>query len=207
MFYDPEFAVLHSIAVALGVLLLVLGLQSPRAARTGFAALFSWACVVNWTTVLQRPEVHLEYGPLAVLSIYMQFIDGLFARHIVLIVGSIATCQGLIALLCCLEGGWRALQRWARPCSWSRSRRSALARGSPPRCSWPQVHSQSCVGLPSNGRFGSARRRVVIVSPPRAARLSALQARVNGMLSTRSSASGGLRSLARPPTIGTSVGW
>ncbi len=65
--------------------------------RLLYVALFAWACSVNWQTAIERPRVYLEYADLAVVDLYREFIRGFFAAHIPAIVGTIATCQGLIA--------------------------------------------------------------------------------------------------------------
>lgn len=98
MFWSDQYASLHLIAIALGVAMLVIARVAPRVARGCFLALFAWACTVNWRTTLTTPEVYLEYADLTVLELYRQLITGVFAQHITLLVGTIATCQGLIAL-------------------------------------------------------------------------------------------------------------
>jgi hypothetical protein len=70
----------------------------PRIARMLFSLLFAWACWANWTTVTQSPQAYVDYADLSFSGWYRQFIRGWFSRHIEIMVGIIATCQGLIAL-------------------------------------------------------------------------------------------------------------
>jgi hypothetical protein len=75
-----------------------------NAGRLLFVFLFLWASGANLYTSIVRPEVYLEYAPLAALDVYRWFILGPFARHITLIVGAIAISQLAIALLVALWG-------------------------------------------------------------------------------------------------------
>src|SRR5687767_11334555 len=97
MFWSQQYVVEHVTALALAVGLLAAARVWPRVGRVLYVALFAWACGVNWRTVLERPHVYLEYADLAVLDAYRDFIRGFFASHILAIVGTIATGQGLIA--------------------------------------------------------------------------------------------------------------
>jgi hypothetical protein len=97
MFWSSQYAAMHLAALGMSVALLVAARVWPRVGRALYLALFVWACSVNWLTALERPQVYLEYADLAVLGAYREFIRGFFAGHIVEIVGTIATCQGLIA--------------------------------------------------------------------------------------------------------------
>lgn len=97
MFWSQQYIVEHVTALILATALLTATYLWPRVARVLYIALFAWACSVNWRTVLERPEVYLEYADLAVVDAYRDFIRGFFATHILEIVGAIATCQGLIA--------------------------------------------------------------------------------------------------------------
>jgi hypothetical protein len=97
MFWSPQYVVEHLSALVLAVVLLAAARVWPRIGRVSYVALFAWACGVNWQTAIERPHVYLEYADLAVLDPYRDFIRGFFAAHILPIVGTIATCQGLIA--------------------------------------------------------------------------------------------------------------
>lgn len=97
MFWSSQYAVPHLISIFASVLLLISSHAFPRVARALFALLFAWACATNWSVVLERPSVYLEYGGLSVMALYREFIGGFFASHVLPIVGAIATCQGLIA--------------------------------------------------------------------------------------------------------------
>ena len=91
------YAQIASCLVALGMLLA--SLRSPRLGRWLFVALFAWAAQVNWRTAISQPEVYLDYAMLAALPQYRDFILGFFARHITLVVCTIAIAQGAIAVL------------------------------------------------------------------------------------------------------------
>ncbi len=79
------------------ILILLAAWKYPRLARLLFFLLFAWAGWMNWTTVLENPTSYLEYGKLTWLDPYRNFIDGWFSRHLLLSVGTIATCQLMIA--------------------------------------------------------------------------------------------------------------
>lgn len=98
MWYLARFATPHLVAIAMGVLLLVAAWRRPVLARVLYFALFTWASVTNFWTATVRPEVYLEYAPLAVLEAYREFILGFFARHIALMVMSVAACQAVVAI-------------------------------------------------------------------------------------------------------------
>ena len=72
--------------------------------RWMFVLLFAWAAQMNLRTAITRPDVYLEYAPLAYSEAYRHFILGYFARHITAIVGTIAIGQLLIAILISLRG-------------------------------------------------------------------------------------------------------
>lgn len=97
MIWSEQYVVEHVTALMLATALLAAAHAWPRLARVLYIALFAWACSVNWRTVLERPDVYLEYADLAIVDAYRAFIRGFFAAHVLEIVGAIATCQGLIA--------------------------------------------------------------------------------------------------------------
>jgi hypothetical protein len=78
--------------------------KNPRAGRFLFFLLFSWAGYTNWKTALHTPQFYLDYADLAFLPFYTTFIKGWFSRHILLLVGAIASGQLLIAVSMWLRG-------------------------------------------------------------------------------------------------------
>mgnify|MGYP005813411701 CR=1 FL=1 len=78
----------------------------PRIARYSFVLLFAWACWMNWTTAISNPRAYLEYADLALFDWTRSFINGWFGRNTLLMVGFIATCQGIIAIGLMLKG-WK----------------------------------------------------------------------------------------------------
>ncbi|MBS1575659.1 MAG: hypothetical protein JST09_10190 [Bacteroidetes bacterium] len=80
------------------LVMLFAAIKWPRVARLLFFLLFAWASWMNWTTVMEKPQVYLEYATFTWSALYRNFINGWFSQHIQLCVGFIATCQGLIAL-------------------------------------------------------------------------------------------------------------
>jgi hypothetical protein len=95
---------LFVIANTIALLQLLLSIKRPGLARLSFFLLFAWASWTNWKTALQMPLVYLEYGDLTWSSWYRDFINGWFASHIRHAVGTIASCQALIALSMLLKG-------------------------------------------------------------------------------------------------------
>jgi hypothetical protein len=106
MFYKPELVGPLLASVIASLLLLLAAFRAPDLARALFVLLFGLACAFNWTTVLETPRVYLDFEPLAVSSTYRDIILGPFLRHMTLFVGTIATCQGLIALGVTVGGIW-----------------------------------------------------------------------------------------------------
>ena len=102
--YNHLYVILLIISNAVAILQLIAAIKRPRIARVSFFLLFGWACWINWKTLLQTPEVYLEYADLAWSRLYTNFINGWFAFHIKLSVGFIAICQGIIAVLILLKG-------------------------------------------------------------------------------------------------------
>src|SRR5687768_6926042 len=80
------------------LVLLLLAVKRPRAARFAFFVLFSWASWMNWSTALHRPQDYLDYAHFVFIGFYEQFILGWFSRHILPVVGFIATAQAFIAV-------------------------------------------------------------------------------------------------------------
>ena len=89
----------------IGVALIIASLRRPDIAR-GFAGFgFIAAGIVNLMVAWTNPESYVEaYGPTAVLSVYEDFIEGVFARHTALFVSLIAIGQMVSGLLMWLRG-------------------------------------------------------------------------------------------------------
>jgi len=94
----PQYLVAYLISNAIAIVLLLLAWKQPRMARASFSVLFIWACYTNWHVALTKPNDYLFYANLTFSGTYRSFILGWFSDHILLMVGFIATCQGLIAV-------------------------------------------------------------------------------------------------------------
>lgn len=103
------YIILLIISNVIAVLQLIGSIKWPRVARLSFFLLFAWASWINWKTAIQSPGDYLEYADLTWISWYASFINGWFARHILLAVGFIATGQALIALSMLLKGWMYAI--------------------------------------------------------------------------------------------------
>lgn len=88
----------------IAVLQLIASIKWQRVARLSFFLLFAWASWINWKTSLVSPEAYLEYADLTWSGWYESFINGWFARHILLVVGMVATSQAMIAISMLLKG-------------------------------------------------------------------------------------------------------
>lgn len=97
MFWSSQYTTLHLSALAVSLLLALTAFVWPRLSRMGYVVLFAWAAWINWRSALRAPDVYLEYGDLAVSGLYREFIRGIFASHVLIIVATIATGQALIA--------------------------------------------------------------------------------------------------------------
>jgi len=97
MYWSTEYTMLHISALFVALVLVLTAYLWPRLGRVAYVALFAWAAWVNWHTATRAPKLYLDYGDLAVSGLYVEFIRGFFASHIMLIVGAIAACQALIA--------------------------------------------------------------------------------------------------------------
>jgi len=98
------FLVAYAASNLAAIIMLYAALKWPRVARVLFFLLFAWACWANWEISTESPNLYLQYADAAFLDIYKQFINGWFSSHIQLMVGFIATCQGLIALSMFMKG-------------------------------------------------------------------------------------------------------
>lgn len=92
------FLIAYIASNVVGLIMLVSAIKWPRVARILFCVLFAWACWANWKISSESPSAYLDYADAAFLDSYKQFINGWFSKNIPLVVGFIATCQGLIAL-------------------------------------------------------------------------------------------------------------
>jgi hypothetical protein len=95
---NNSYVTLLLISNFIAIVLLYTAWKYPRFSRFLFVLLFTWAGWMNWRTLLNNPESYLEYGRLTFLPFYERFINGWFSKHIVVIVGIIATSQLLIAI-------------------------------------------------------------------------------------------------------------
>ena len=102
--YNQLYITLLIISNLIALTMLLAAFKWPRVARLMFFVLFGWACWINWRTSQQSPSDYLNYAGLAWLGLYRNFINGWFALHIQVLVGVIATCQGLIAISMLLKG-------------------------------------------------------------------------------------------------------
>ena len=98
------YVILLLISNGIAILQLIAAVKWPRIARFSFCILFLWACWMNWTTSQQTPDAYLDYANLTWSKWYGDFIHGWFAQHIALAVGTIAICQGFIAISMLLKG-------------------------------------------------------------------------------------------------------
>src|SRR3954464_1377063 len=100
----PQYLIAYIIANAFAIILLLLAWKQPRISRALFSMLFIWACYTNWHVALTKPNDYLFYANLTYSGTYRSFILGWFSNHILLMVGFIASCQGLIAISFLLKG-------------------------------------------------------------------------------------------------------
>lgn len=101
---NPIYLMAYLISNAVAIIMLVAAWKWPRTGRLMFLLLFAWASWFNWQTVSHNPQTYLEYDQLAFSEGYRQFIRGWFSSHIKLVVGFMATCQGMVALAMLLRG-------------------------------------------------------------------------------------------------------
>ena len=101
---NQTYLIAYLISNAVAILMLVSAWKWPRIGRLLFFMLFAWACWINWKTLLETPQVYLDYAELTPSELYKKIIRGWFSGHIQPVVGFIATCQGFIALAMLLRG-------------------------------------------------------------------------------------------------------
>ncbi|MEP7318062.1 MAG: hypothetical protein ABI921_04965 [Panacibacter sp.] len=92
------------VSTGISIIMLLVAIWWPRIARFLFFVLFAWAAYTNWQTSQQTPIVYVEYADLVWSNLYKNIINGWFAKHVELVVGVIAVCQGLIAISMLLKG-------------------------------------------------------------------------------------------------------
>ena len=95
---------LYILSNVVAVLVLWASWKRARLARLLLSVIFAWASWTNWNEALVAPQYYLEYSNLALLGWYSHFINGWFSTHILVFVGSIATCQAVIAVSMWLKG-------------------------------------------------------------------------------------------------------
>lgn len=102
-FVNNTFFIGYLISNAFSLLLVFFAVMSPRVARILFFLLFAFASWINWKIALQSPQDYVRAAESA-LFMYRGFITGWFSRHVLLVVGSIATAQAFIAVSILLRG-------------------------------------------------------------------------------------------------------
>ena len=102
-FANNAFLIGYLISNSCSLILLFFTLVSPRLARILFFLLFAVASWINWKLALESPQNYLQTADSA-LDIYRQFITGWFSRHVLMVVGFIATAQAFIAVSLLLTG-------------------------------------------------------------------------------------------------------
>lgn len=103
--YLQEYLIPLLISNAVAILILIAAFKAPRWARWSIVLLFLWASFMNAYTATTKPEVYLEYAPMAI-PLYRSFILGWFAEHVQIMVTLIAIGQLTIALFMSLRGIW-----------------------------------------------------------------------------------------------------
>lgn len=101
---NQTYLIAYIISNVVALALLVVAIKWPKAARVLFFALFSWASWTNWSIALNNPQAYVDYANFVFIGFYKQFIQGWFSRHILPVVGFIATAQALVAVSQLLKG-------------------------------------------------------------------------------------------------------
>ncbi len=96
MYWSPQYASLHVLAIIVSVALALMAFVWPRLARVGYAVLFGWAAWANWHALAHYPALYRDYGDLAVSGLYVEFIRGFFAYHVMFFVGAVVLCEMLV---------------------------------------------------------------------------------------------------------------
>lgn len=100
-----QFLVPYLIAQAVAIGFLWASFKNTRLTRLLFVLLFLWASVTNFYFGFNKPDVYLEYAPMA-LPFYRHFITGWFSHYNHILVPLIAAGQLLIAVGMALENWW-----------------------------------------------------------------------------------------------------
>jgi hypothetical protein len=101
---NSTYLILYIISNVVALLMLWAGWKNQRILRLMLFIVFAWASFTNWNEALVAPQFYLEYAGLTFSGWYRDFINGWFSTHITLTVGTIATCQALIAMSMLLKG-------------------------------------------------------------------------------------------------------
>jgi hypothetical protein len=104
-FDNQVFFFANIISNILAVVVLIAAWKWKDVARVVFFLIFGMACWINWQTAIRTPEAYQTFAQVAVIPWYQEFIQGWFREHTQLLIGFIATSQGLIALAL-LYRGW-----------------------------------------------------------------------------------------------------
>ncbi len=103
--YLQEYLIPLLISNAVAILILIAAFKAPRWARWSIVLLFLWASFTNAYMATTKPQVYLDYAPMAI-PLYRSFILGWFAEHVRVMVTLIAIGQLTIAVLMSLRGIW-----------------------------------------------------------------------------------------------------
>jgi hypothetical protein len=101
---NPDYLLPYLFFNGLALIILFFSWKRPVIARLLLIGLFAWASWMNWTTAINDPKDYLNYSSHTFSSTYTDFINGWFSNHILLMVGTIATAQGMIAFGIALKG-------------------------------------------------------------------------------------------------------
>jgi hypothetical protein len=101
---NPDYLLPYLFFNGLALIILFFSWKSSRIARLLLIGLFAWASWMNWTTAINDPKDYLNYSTHTFSTSYRDFINGWFSNHILLVVGTIATSQALIAFGISMKG-------------------------------------------------------------------------------------------------------
>jgi hypothetical protein len=103
-FDNPAYLTGWFVSNIIGLFMLYTAARHVRLTRFLFFLVFAWACWMNWKTAILAPEDYQEYAKLSFIPFYRNFIRGWFHDHTLVVVGTIATAQALIAFSMLLKG-------------------------------------------------------------------------------------------------------
>lgn len=101
---EPEFLMPYLMTNAVSLALVFLAFKRHRLTRLLFILIFLLAGLFNIYTAFNDPDSYLDYGDMAVLSFYRDFIHGYFTENTQLIVVAIALGQIAVAALLSAAG-------------------------------------------------------------------------------------------------------